>query len=144
MTRGNVKDEGGVLWITINSSKTLAERTGRVSISVPYTGSPYCLDMAWRQYISCLPLPPSAPALMLAPTKPLTPERLTAYMRSALGALAFPFTGKATVHSFTRLFSLPKTVWSTGVCNNCRPGSPPYDPRHLGEQRHHDICLQKT
>ena len=91
LRRGDVANEGGVLWLMIISSKTIAARTGRVSIPVPYTGLKYCPVLAWRQYMTHLPLPSSAPAFMLTPTKPLTPERL-----------AFPLTSKVTVHSLRR------------------------------------------
>ena len=100
--REDVLDEGTVLWVTINSSKTITSRQARVSIPVPFTGSRYCPVTAWRHYTNALPLPPSAPAFMLEQSKPLTAYRLNSYMRATLAALNFPLAQKTTVHSLRR------------------------------------------
>ena len=94
--------EDHTLWVTINSSKTIYEPSKRVVIPVRACPSKYCPVNAWLQYIHRVPLDPDAPALMLSPSAPLTAQKLNAYMRVTLGALALPDADKVTVHSLRR------------------------------------------
>ena len=94
--------EDDILWVTINSSKTIHDPAKRVVIPITAFPSKYCPVAAWLQYIHRLPLDPDAPALMLSPIHPLTPQKLNAYMRVILGILALPEANKVTVHSLRR------------------------------------------
>ena len=100
--RADVIDGGSVIWVNINSSKTIIDPQQRVSIPIPYIGSRYCPVLAWRSYLRRMTLTPDQPAFMLSPTSPLTPQRLNAYIRAALGALGLPNAHLFTVHSLRR------------------------------------------
>ena len=102
MTRQDVIDDGPVMWVNINSSKTICDPRQRVSIPVPMVNSLFCPVRAWREYAKRVPLPPGFPAFMVTPTAPLTPDRLNTIMRMHLTALKMPQAHRATVHSLRR------------------------------------------
>ena len=102
ITRDDIRDSRTPIWVTLNSSKIITDPRSRVSISVPLVGSRYCPVLAWRRYVARVPLAPHYPAFMLSPTAPLTPERLTTIMRSALTSLRMPQAFRVTVHSLRR------------------------------------------
>ena len=94
--------EDDTLWVTINSTKTIFDPAKRVIIPVAASPSKYCPVAAWLRYTLRVPLDPDAPALMLSPVVPLTPQKLNAYMRTTLAMLALPEASKVTVHSLRR------------------------------------------
>ena len=94
--------EETTLWVTINSSKTIYDPAKRVVIPVSTILSKYCPVAAWLDYVQRLPLDPDAPAFILSPSSPLTPDRLNAYMRAILASLDLPEADKVTVHSLRR------------------------------------------
>ena len=100
--RGDVHLEDGQLWITINSSKTISDPRDRVCIPVFPPNSRHCPASAWLQYIQYLPLPSYFPAFMLTASIPLTPNRLTSYLRGALVALGHPHAATVTIHPLRR------------------------------------------
>ena len=102
LRRGDVADDGDFLWLSINSSKTIIHPRHRVAIPVPAINSRYCPVGAWRDYITRVPLPPHAPALMLDQSRPLTPALANTYLRAALSALQFKYAHQVTVHSLRR------------------------------------------
>ena len=113
MTRRDIQLIEGRLWITVNSSKTISDRGRRVAIPIYPAHTRYCPVKSWSDYVSRMPLPMNFPAFMLSPTIPLTPNRLTAYLRAALSALFHPLTDKVTVHSLRR--SGARAVASAGA-----------------------------
>ena len=100
--RRDIYEQGGFMWITVNSSKTIWDTAARVEVPILPSMSPYCPVRAWRQYVSTVSLDPSAPAFMLSDHVPLTPQKLTSYLRATLAAIGFEQAHKVTVHSLRR------------------------------------------
>ena len=100
--RRDIYEEGGFLWVVVNSSKTIYDPTARVQIPILPITSPYCPVTAWRQMLDLCYLDPEAPAFMLAPDRPLTPQKLNSYLRATLGVVGFQDAHKVTVHSLRR------------------------------------------
>ena len=94
--------EDNILWVTVNSSKTIYDPSKRVVIPVAPSHSRYCPVKAWRDYITRVPLDVEAPAFMFSSTLPLTPQKLNSYMRVILTTLGLPQADKVTVHSLRR------------------------------------------
>ena len=102
LTRADITDDGDTLWLSMNSSKTIADPRLRVAVPVPVIGNQYCPVQPWRAYVARVPLPPDYPAFMLDAFRPLTPAVMNSYLRSTLSRLSFPMANQVTVHSLRR------------------------------------------
>ena len=102
LRRRDIYEQDGYLRVTVNSSKTITDPLARVAIPVAPSLTEHCPVMAWRQYVRRTPLDPDAPAFMFSPHVPVTPQRLTSYLRAALAAVGFQQAHKVTVHSLRR------------------------------------------
>ena len=91
------------LLVHINSSKTISSQDAARSLLVPVVpGSVICPVSAWFKAVAHCPAPPSAPAFMSSPSRPLDQRTLTNILRSSLAALQVPLASAYTLHSLRR------------------------------------------